>query len=89
MKITEEIKVGTLNVACDGGKGHLGHPTVYLNLEDKGEVVCPYCSKKYIFDKSLESFALLLIAYKPSTDIPSICLFVAYALRSVGSWSSL
>lgn len=52
MKITEEIKVGTLNVACDGGKGHLGHPTVYLNLEEKGEVVCPYCSKKYIFDKS-------------------------------------
>jgi len=51
MKITEEIKVGTLNVACDGGKGHLGHPTVYLNLEEKGEVVCPYCSKKYIFDK--------------------------------------
>ncbi|MBR9781623.1 MAG: zinc-finger domain-containing protein [Rhodospirillales bacterium] len=46
------MKVGSLNVACDGGKGHLGHPTVYLNLEEKGEVVCPYCSKKYIFDKS-------------------------------------
>jgi uncharacterized Zn-finger protein len=57
MKITEEIKVGTLNVACDGGKGHLGHPTVYLNLEEKGEVVCPYCSKKYIFDKSLAAHA--------------------------------
>ena len=52
MKITEEIKVGSLNVACDGGKGHLGHPTVYLNLEEKGEVVCPYCSKKYILDNS-------------------------------------
>jgi uncharacterized Zn-finger protein len=57
MKITEEIKVGTLNVACDGGKGHLGHPTVYLNLEEKGEVVCPYCSKKYIFDKSMAEHA--------------------------------
>ncbi|AUG54585.1 MULTISPECIES: zinc-finger domain-containing protein [Thalassospira] len=53
MKITEEIKVGSLNIACDGGKGHLGHPTVYLNLEEKGEVVCPYCSKKYILDKTL------------------------------------
>ena len=37
-------------VSCDGGKD-FGHPLVYLNLVKDGKVVCPYCSKVYVFRK--------------------------------------
>ena len=34
-------------VSCDGGGGVLGHPKVYLEMGDKDEIVCPYCSKLF------------------------------------------
>ena len=43
----EIVEVETINVSCDGGGGALGHPKVYLTLED-GEVICPYCDKKFV-----------------------------------------
>ena len=43
----ETIEVETDVVNCDGGGGPLGHPSVYLNLEPKGEVMCPYCSRVF------------------------------------------
>ena len=35
-------------VCCDGGMGALGHPLVYLKIGDSGDVVCPYCSRKFV-----------------------------------------
>jgi uncharacterized Zn-finger protein len=35
-------------VGCDGGGGVLGHPLVYLRIEREGEVVCPYCSLRFV-----------------------------------------
>lgn len=35
-------------VACDGGNGPLGHPRVYLNMEGKGQVDCPYCGRRFV-----------------------------------------
>ena len=35
-------------VICDGGVGALGHPRVYLQMDEKGKVECPYCDKKFI-----------------------------------------
>ena len=35
-------------VCCDGGDGPLGHPRVYLNMEGKGWIDCPYCGRRYI-----------------------------------------
>lgn len=36
-------------VACDGGEGALGHPRVWLQIDqDKGFVECGYCDKKII-----------------------------------------
>ena len=33
---------------CDGGRGALGHPKVYINL-DKPEInVCGYCGKRFV-----------------------------------------
>ena len=46
MEPTETIYVTDPVVACDGGK--LGHPMVYLNLSPRGEIVCPYCSRRYV-----------------------------------------
>ncbi len=44
----ETIAVNDVTVACDGPGGALGHPRVYLSLEGKGEVECPYCDRKYV-----------------------------------------
>lgn len=47
--VTETIEVDTIDVACDGGQGALGHPRVWLHIEhDSHDVVCPYCSRKYV-----------------------------------------
>jgi uncharacterized Zn-finger protein len=37
-------------VGCDGGGGALGHPLVYLRIERDGDVVCPYCSRKFVLE---------------------------------------
>ena len=48
MDAPETLYVETTTVACDGSGGALGHPRVYLSLENKGEVDCPYCDRRYI-----------------------------------------
>lgn len=40
------IPVESRKIGCDGGGGTLGHPLVYLRIEDT-QVTCPYCSKTY------------------------------------------
>ena len=35
-------------VACDGGGGALGHPRVFLRIGATREIVCPYCSRRYL-----------------------------------------
>ena len=37
--------VDTTSVFCDGGRGELGHPGVYLNIGEQPKIVCPYCSQ--------------------------------------------
>jgi len=44
---TEIIHVDDPVAACDGGGGTLGHPRVFLRIED-GFVMCPYCSRLYV-----------------------------------------
>ena len=34
-------------VACDGGGGALGQPSVSLRIEDR-QVTCPYCSRTFV-----------------------------------------
>ena len=39
-------------IACDGGEGALGHPRVWLSIdEDTGWVECGYCDKRFVLDK--------------------------------------
>ncbi|HEX5325744.1 MAG TPA: zinc-finger domain-containing protein [Acetobacteraceae bacterium] len=51
---TETIHVDTPVVACDGGGGALGHPRVFLRIEDR-EVMCPYCSRLYILNEGAQA----------------------------------
>lgn len=48
MTVNETEEVETTVVACDGGSGPNGHPLVYLNMEGKNEISCPYCSKHFV-----------------------------------------
>ena len=50
---TETIEVEEISVSCDGGGGVLGHPKVFLKLEDR-EVGCPYCDKKFVLKVGLD-----------------------------------
>lgn len=47
--VTDEVYVDSRSVACDGG-GALGHPRVYLAIDESGRVECPYCSRRFIYD---------------------------------------
>ena len=47
---TETIHVDERTVACDGGGDALGHPRVYLHIEDP-QVMCPYCSRLYVLNE--------------------------------------
>jgi uncharacterized Zn-finger protein len=46
---TEIIHVDERVVACDGGDTALGHPRVFLAIEDRS-VLCPYCSRLFVLD---------------------------------------
>ena len=44
----EVVLVDSEFVACEGEGGALGHPRVFLNMEGKGQIDCPYCGCRYI-----------------------------------------
>ncbi|MEM8951143.1 MAG: zinc-finger domain-containing protein [Pseudomonadota bacterium] len=46
----EAIKVDSKTIACDGGGGQLGHPRVYLAIDDDQRAVCPYCGQVFIYE---------------------------------------
>ncbi|MSO74323.1 MAG: zinc-finger domain-containing protein [Alphaproteobacteria bacterium] len=48
MQPSDTIEIETSTIGCDGGGGPLGHPMVYLNLEAKGAVDCPYCGCHFV-----------------------------------------
>ncbi len=48
MEATEIIEVDEAKVACDGGEASLGHPRVFLNMEGKGRIDCPYCGRRFV-----------------------------------------
>ncbi|MBK1696085.1 zinc-finger domain-containing protein [Rhodovibrio salinarum] len=49
MQPVETVYVEAETVPCDGGPNPaLGHPRVFLNMEGRGQVDCPYCGRRYI-----------------------------------------
>jgi len=50
-EVDDVIPVKGLRVSCDGGGGALGHPQVWLTLDDESRAVrCPDCSRPYVED---------------------------------------
>lgn len=45
----ETIFVDGHTIGCDGGSGALGHPLVFLPIGAEGDVVCPYCSRHFVY----------------------------------------
>ncbi|KAI1299982.1 NADH dehydrogenase [ubiquinone] iron-sulfur protein 6, mitochondrial [Halotydeus destructor] len=39
-------------IHCDGGDGPLGHPRVFINLDQPGDHACGYCGLRFFQDKS-------------------------------------
>lgn len=56
----ETVSVTTHRVSCDGatairaGAGYrpsaLGHPRVWLEIDERGFVECPYCDKRFVLE---------------------------------------
>lgn len=53
----EVIETDTPQFHCDGGKGALGHPRVYLTVNNDGCVDCPYCGRHYKLAKGAGAHA--------------------------------
>jgi len=51
----EIVYTTTNRVACDGGievNPALGHPRVYLQIDERGYVDCGYCDKRFVLKGS-------------------------------------
>ncbi len=48
MASSETIYVDTPKISCDGGTRALGHPKIYLDMEGKEALDCPYCGRHFI-----------------------------------------
>lgn len=49
----ETIRVNATRVACDGasdipGGAALGHPRVWLQMDESGAAECSYCDRRYV-----------------------------------------
>ncbi|MFN5758246.1 MAG: zinc-finger domain-containing protein [Sphingomonadaceae bacterium] len=52
-KAPETVRVTSHRVSCDGasdipGGAALGHPRVWLEIDEKGFVECGYCDKRFV-----------------------------------------
>jgi len=49
----ETVRVSTARVACDGasdipGGAALGHPRVFIQIDESGAADCGYCDRRFI-----------------------------------------
>ena len=55
MEPPQIVEVDSETLSCDGGGGPLGHPRVFLNMEGKGRIDCPYCGCRFILKEGAEA----------------------------------
>jgi len=46
----ETLVVHVRRVSCDGGEGALGHPRIWLEIDGRGFVDCPYCDRRFLLE---------------------------------------
>lgn len=54
------VEIQGSSVWCDGGGGPLGHPKVYINLDQEGPHPCGYCGLRYVAAKHWQKGALYM-----------------------------
>lgn len=45
--VPDRIVTSAERIPCDGNGPALGHPRVWLTLDETGHVECPYCSRQF------------------------------------------
>ena len=55
MEPLEVVEVEETTVACDGGDGALGHPRVFLHMENTNRVDCPYCGRRFVLKEGAKA----------------------------------
>ncbi len=55
MQAPEIVRTKARRVACDGasdipGGAALGHPRVWLEIDDRGFVDCGYCDRRFVLE---------------------------------------
>jgi NADH dehydrogenase (ubiquinone) Fe-S protein 6 len=56
----ETVHTASARISCDGATGirttggylpsALGHPRVWLEIDERGFIDCPYCDKRFVLD---------------------------------------
>jgi len=49
----ETIEIGVKTFMCCGASEPYDHPHVFLDMGSENEIVCPYCSTKYVYASDL------------------------------------
>jgi uncharacterized Zn-finger protein len=52
-----KIEIGAKEFMCIGAKPPHDHPHVFLDMGTAGEMVCPYCSTLFVYNKNLAADA--------------------------------
>jgi uncharacterized Zn-finger protein len=52
-----KIEIGAKEFMCIGAKPPHDHPHVFLDMGAAGEMVCPYCSTLFVYNKNLAADA--------------------------------
>jgi len=53
----DEIRIGVHEFECIGAPIPYDHPHIYLDMGNDHEIICPYCSTRYIHDATLDATA--------------------------------
>jgi uncharacterized Zn-finger protein len=53
MATIDAVSVKSKKISCNGGEGSSAHPLIYLDMGDKNNITCPYCSKNFVFKQKL------------------------------------
>ena len=65
----DRIRIGVKEFQCMGATPPNDHPHVYLDMGHEAQIVCPYCSTLFVYERGIE---------ETESDPPS-CLFEATA----------
>jgi uncharacterized Zn-finger protein len=51
----KEIRVGVKEFRCQGARDPFDHPHIYLDMGKDTDVICPYCSTRFVYDGALKA----------------------------------